>query len=60
MCRVNGQGWSVEAGGHGRMEAGTVAQAGTVDAPDAMWRERCATSCVSFLTVCAFDEHGLG
>jgi hypothetical protein len=25
-----------------------------------LWRERCATSCVSFLTVCAFDDHGLG
>ena len=25
MCRVNGQGWSVEAGGHGCMEAGTGA-----------------------------------
>jgi len=35
MCRVNGQGWSVEAGGHGCMEAGTVAQAGT-GAPDAI------------------------
>lgn len=29
MCHVDGQGceaWNVEAGGHGRMEAGTIAR----------------------------------
>ena len=44
----------MHGGGHGRLSGHGRRTGGD------LWRERCATSCVSFLTVCDFDEHGLG